>query len=678
MKGPWRVWIGLVVAAASPAAAAEPPAPDQTVLAKVSSHVVARTEGGGRAEFFVVLDGQADLSGAATLATKAEKGRHVYRVLRQAAEAAQAPIRAWLDARGIAYRPFHIVNALLIEGDRSLVTAMAARPEVARLEANPRVRAVPLPISPRMPAPDAQAVEPNIQQVRAPDVWAMGYTGQGVVVGIQDTGQQWDHPALKSQYRGWNGLTASHDYHWHDSVHGGGGVCGADAPAPCDDLGHGTHTAGTAVGGDGGTNQIGMAPGARWMGCRNMDQGVGSPATYLECFQFFLAPYPIGGTPADGVPELAPDVTVNSWACPPEEGCAVDTLQAAVEAQRAAGIMTVVAAGNEGGGCGTVAIPPSFYAAASSVGALNTGTDDLAAFSSRGPVTVDGSNRRKPDLVAPGTNVRSSVPPSGYTTHSGTSMAAPHVAGAAALLWSAMPGLIGDVDATEGRLYASAAAIASTQCGSDGSPNNLYGYGRLDALAAVLASTFVDVPTTHPFFAWIEALVGAGITGGCSASPPLYCPDGPVTRGHMAVFLLRGIYGGGYDPPAATGVVFADVSTMHPLAEWIERLAADGITTGCSTNPPQYCPDAGVTRGEMAVFLLRARHGPDYVPPDATGTVFDDVPAALGFAAWIEQLALEGITGGCAANPSRYCPDAIVTRGQMAVFLARAFGLVPP
>src|ERR1051325_9474772 len=103
----------------------------------------------------------------------------------------------------------------------------------------------------------------------------------------------------------------------------------------------------------------------------------------------------------------APDITINSWGCPATEGCSVDTLQAAVAAQGAAGIQMVVAAGNSGSACSTVAEPPGIYAESYTIGALNTGTDTIASFSSRRPVTVDGSNRIKPDITAPGTNTRS-------------------------------------------------------------------------------------------------------------------------------------------------------------------------------------------------------------------------------------------------------------------------------
>ena len=129
-----------------------------------------------------------------------------------------------------------------------------------------------------------------------------------------------------------------------------------------------------------------------------------------------------------------------------------------------------------------------------------------------------------------------------------------------------------------------------------------------------------------------------------------------------------------YQPLAATGTLFTDVPLSQAFASWIEQLAREGITGGCSTTPPQYCPADTVTRGQMSVFLLRAKHGADYQPPAATG-MFTDVAADYVFASWIEQLAREGITGGCSTNPPQYCPKDPVTRGQMAVFLVRTFGL---
>lgn len=198
---------------------------------------------------------------------------------------------------------------------------------------------------------------------------------------------------------------------------------------------------------------------------------------------------------------------------------------------------------------------------------------------------------------------------------------------------------------------------------------------KFPGCTAPSGATFGDVPESDPFFAWVEALFDAGITGGCSTNPMMYCPTAVVTRGQMAVFLVRGMHGAGFDPPAATGTVFGDVPASHPFAKWIEQLARDGITGGCATGPARYCPDTPVTRSQMAVFLLRAEHGAAYDPPAATGTSFADVPSDHPFAKWIEQLAREGITGGCATSPARYCPDPGVTRGQMAVFLVRTFNL---
>ena len=467
--------------------------PNQNATAnKIAPWVMDHTANGQQAEFFVVLADQADLSGAAALPTRNEKGRYVYDALWNKSQATQGPILQWLSERGLEHQSFYIVNAILVKGSREIAEMLAARPDVARVEGNPHIQnSLPQP----GPAADAslqpgapEAIEPGIVYTHAPDVWALGFNGQNIVVASADTGQRWTHNALKPHYRGWDGVVADHDYNWHDSIHDSvGNPCGNNAQAPCDDYFHGTHTTGTAIGDDGGVNQIGMAPGAKWIGCRNMDVGNGTPARYIECMEFFLAPYPVNGTPDQGDPTLAPDITINSWGCPTSEGCSVDTLQAAVEAQAAAGIMMVVAAGNYGSLCSTLTDPPSFYAASYTAGALNTGTDTIASFSSRGPVTIDGSNRIKPDITAPGTNTRSAWNScdSCYGFASGTSMATPHIAGAMALLWSAIPSLQNQIDASRAALNNGAVNIASTLCGTAGPPNNVYGWGRVDILAAV-------------------------------------------------------------------------------------------------------------------------------------------------------------------------------------------------
>jgi subtilisin-like proprotein convertase family protein len=187
-------------------------------------------------------------------------------------------------------------------------------------------------------------------------------------------------------------------------------------------------------------------------------------------------------------------------------------------------------------------------------------------------------------------------------------------------------------------------------------------------------STFADVPSNHLFWAHVEALAETGITAGCATNPARFCPDSAVTRGQAAVLLLRGIaWPGVASPPRPAGTVFADVAAGHPFAAWIEALFAAGITGGCATSPRRYCPDAGVTRAQMAVFLLKGKHGPGYQPPAPAQQSFGDVPSGHPFAAWIYQLTAEGITSGCGSG--NYCPDAPVTRGQLAVFLVRTFNL---
>ncbi len=542
--------------------------------ARISPWVREETAGGARTDILVVLKEQADLEPAFALPTKTERGRWVHETLWQTAQRSQARLRAWLDSKGADYRPFYIVNLIHVSAaDWSLVEAVAARPEVERIEANPRVLSVraesPLPESGYL-AP--AGIEWNLLRVNADDVWAMGSKGQGVVIGGQDTGYQWDHPALAGQYREAQPGYGRHHYNWHDAIHGNdphtlpGNPCGFDSLVPCDDDGHGTHTMGIAVGDDGSGNQVGMAPGARWIGCRNMEQRWGTPASYLECFEFFLAPYPVGESPGAGEPDLAPDLTTNSWSCPPKEGCSWEILQGAVEAHRAAGILTVVSAGNDGDSCETVSNPPAIYDAAYTVGATDS-SDYLAGYSSRGPVTVDASNRLKPDLVAPGSVIRSSVPGGGYGYGSGTSMAAPHVAGAAALLWSAAPRLAGDLGETEAQLSNHAHAISSSECYSEGVPNNLYGWGRLDVYAAALP--FSGVLTGRATEAADSAYPGAAVGGvqvQASSSPAVTASLPGDSDGVYGAHLISSTYtltvsAAGYQTRTLPGVVVQEALT---------------------------------------------------------------------------------------------------------------------
>ena len=455
-------------------------------------------------EFLVTMAVQADLSAAAELEGKLAKGTFVYEQLTAVAQQTQAPLLAQLKAMGVKeVRPFWITNMVWVRGEPGLVATIAQRPDVAILYANPQVALDVLP-------PENEAafsitaptnIEWNISKIGADAVWELGYTGQGVVIGGQDTGYDWDHPALKNQYRGWDGTSANHSYSWHDAIHVDNTTCLGDSPEPCDDNSHGTHTMGTMVGNDmapttdgwpsAAANAIGVAPGAQWIGCRNMDEGYGTPASYTECYEWFVAPYPLGGDPmTDGDPSKAPHVINNSWGCPPIEGCSATSLESVVNNVRAAGIVTVHSAGNEGvGGCGTVQNPAATYPASFTVGSTDI-NDFIASTSSRGPSTFDGG--LKPNISAPGVSIKSAIPVSAfeYGNKSGTSMAGPHVAGLVALLISANPGLAGDVDGIEALIQGTAVPRTTSQgCGGDSPtdvPNHVYGYGRIQAYDAII------------------------------------------------------------------------------------------------------------------------------------------------------------------------------------------------
>src|SRR4030095_13252977 len=300
---PWRrIFCSLFLVAAAVAAIgaiASPGAVGQRVggnainiANKIAPEVLADTADGGTASVVILLAEQADVSAGYGMRDHDARGWFVYNTLTQHAARTQVDLRNFLNSRGVTYQSFWVFNMLVATADRALVEALAARPDVARVDSNKPTRWIEDPsvanfgVKPSAPS----GVEWGVQNVNAPAVWAMGFTGQGIVIGNQDTGMRWTHNALKPQYRGWNGVTADHNYNWWDAIHSGGGDCGPNNMEPCDDNGHGTHTTGTTSGDDGAGNQVGVAPGAKWIGCRNMDQGNGTPATYSECFQFFIAP----------------------------------------------------------------------------------------------------------------------------------------------------------------------------------------------------------------------------------------------------------------------------------------------------------------------------------------------------------------------------------------------------
>jgi uncharacterized repeat protein (TIGR03803 family) len=193
--------------------------------------------------------------------------------------------------------------------------------------------------------------------------------------------------------------------------------------------------------------------------------------------------------------------------------------------------------------------------------------------------------------------------------------------------------------------------------------------GAATTLPHAFFADFLDVPQLNIFHDFVETIFRNGVTAGCGGGN--YCPTSAVTRGQMAVFLLKSEHGSSYVPPTCTGI-FPDVPCPSTLADWIEQLFVEGVTAGCGGG--LYCPDSPVTRRQMAAFLLKAKEGSSYTPPAATG-IFEDVPLTDTFAPWIEDLYNRKVTGGCQASPLLYCPDNSNTRGQMAVFLVKMFEL---
>lgn len=453
--------------------------------------------------FFATID-VAEFVGRDGLYQK-QRGEYVYR---KASEEHQKS-RATLQSLGaVIVDDFVVSNSFVIKADEEIVEVLSRLESVVEIHTNHSFRAaIPDPVGPerhhQTPAflrglianGFKVTAQWNIQKIGADRVWqikSQRSKGAGLIYAVADTGVDFNHPNVALQYRGLQANnTYVHDYSWWDGVRTPvrGKVshsrCGVASPVPCDDQGHGTHVTSIAIGADG----YGVAPDARYISCRNMDSGVGSTATYLSCLRFFLAPHDLEGK--NPRPDLRPHVVGNSYGCPDDEGCSKNAMTAAFATLKAAGVFMAVSAGNEGPKCSTVNAPPAVERDALVVGAVNA-RDQLAPFSSRGPVTVfQGITYRKPDVVAPGVEIVAAYPNGTFRSLSGTSMAGPHVGGAALLLMALCPCIERDVNAIKNLIESTAIPhlpIATQLCGNDlpdSVPNNHFGYGRIDVLRAV-------------------------------------------------------------------------------------------------------------------------------------------------------------------------------------------------
>ncbi len=434
---------------------------------------------------------EADVTEAPRAAMRETRAAFIQSLKATAAES-QRDILSYLSSPDIAaqtdgLRTYWIFNGIALRATPAAILAIAQRDDVASVRLDEWVRSVapplsgghsitetlraqlerPTPLLPNTPGryvmgpgqaqpPPSDGVTWGVGKVRADRVWySLGIRGEGVVVANIDGGVDWQHPALQASYRGWSGgPTVDHLHNWFDATDEG-------AIYPSDANGHGTHTMGTIVAQSG----VGVAPGARWMAVKGLNsQGFGLFSWIHSAFEFILAP---GGDPA-----YAPDVLNNSWSS--ADGRNTEFKEDLAALQRA-GIFVVFANGNSGPDPSSVGSPASMPSVIG-VGATDE-EDEVAYFSSRGPSPIDGSV--KPVISAPGVNVVSTFPGGGYASYSGTSMAAPHVAGIAALLLSAAPDL--SLSATLYALTSTARPLSSTL------PNNDSGWGRVDAYDAVLS-----------------------------------------------------------------------------------------------------------------------------------------------------------------------------------------------
>lgn len=424
--------------------------------------------------------------------TTLAKRSSVVSALRGTANETQQDVKAFLDKQKKAghvtsYESYYIVNAIAVTGSQEVMEQLASFPEVAKVLPNElrqlhpaeRVKAkAETAVKGTAKAKDGKAkqdsnlsdIEWNIDRVGAPAAWQMGIDGTGTVVANIDTGVDWEHPTLKEKYRGYdeaNPDNPSHDFNWFDAT--------AGRTTPYDDDGHGTHTMGTMVGAEpNGANQIGVAPGAKWIAVKAFTPAGGYDTDLLAAGEWILAPKDAQGNPR---PDMAPDVVNNSWG----GGSGIDEwYRDMVRAWRSADIFPEFSAGNtrpgSPGGPGSVANPAN-YPESFATGATDI-NDQLASFSLQGPSPY---GELKPEVSAPGVNIRSAIPGNGYGNYNGTSMSGPHTSAVVALLRQANASLT--VDEIEQILQDTATPLTDSTFPE--SPNNGYGYGLVNAFDAV-------------------------------------------------------------------------------------------------------------------------------------------------------------------------------------------------
>ncbi|MEU8261528.1 S8 family serine peptidase [Micromonospora sp. NPDC048999] len=541
---------------------------------KIRPDLAQQLQGKSEGDFWIHFKDKADLSKASAIKDWNERGTAVAEALQQTAAKSQAAIRAELNSSGVKYQTFWATNAIKVSGGSSMmVQNFATHAEVEGLYA---------PIEYKVPETTkgtdektVNAVEWGVANIKADQVWSQyGVKGAGITVANIDTGVQFDHPALVNSYRGNNGDgTFNHNYNWYNAA----GTCAT----PCDNNGHGTHTMGTMAG-SAGANQIGVAPEVKWIaanGCCPTD------AALINSGQWMLQPRDLNGQNPDA--SKRPNIINNSWGT--ELPSNDPFMEDVTDAWAASGIFGSWSNGNNGPGCQTSGSPGS-RTSNYSAGAYDV-NNTIASFSSRG---AGQGGTIKPNISAPGVNVRSSLPGSAYGSASGTSMASPHLAGAIALLWSAAPTLVGDITRTRALLNSTAIDTAGSQCGGTAANNNVYGEGRLDVLALLnaapigdtgtLAGTVTDAGTGAAIPGATVALTGAASRDLTTGSDGKYSSTLPAGDYQVAVSAF------GYQSKTVSATITKNATTTTNVAlAMVPSVTVSGtVTDGSGHGWPLY------------------------------------------------------------------------------------------
>ncbi|MDX9829137.1 MAG: S8 family serine peptidase [Anaerolineae bacterium] len=593
------------------------------VLAKLEPGLLKQMvagEPGGQIRAIVVMSRQADLGSLPADRGRAARRSAVVALLRSTAHQSQAGLLDWLRTRQAEeqvtrWQSFWVFNGLAVTANAEGLLALAARPEVETIREDAWRQWIPPEelIDEAALGPEASDPTWNISRVGADQAWsALGLDGKGTTVAIMDTGVDWQHPSLQEQYRGYKagGLTV-HQGNWYCTTEEG-------YLYPVDGNGHGTHVAGTAVGlPDTEGRPIGVAPGARWIAVKMLsNNGYGYDSWIHEAFEWIMAPA--------GDPNLAPDVINGSWGA---SNGANEILRPDLQAVRAAGIMAVFSAGNDGPYSESIQSPASFPEVLA-VGA----SDDLdkpTTFSGRGPSPWD---EIKPEVVAPGVMIRSSLPGGTYGSYNGTSMAAPHVTGLVALLLQADPALT--IAQIEGIITSTA------ETGSAQVPNNDSGWGRIDAFQAAATSAragYVEgrvlrqtdsTPVSGSTVAALDETGVQRVTVGTNASGQFWMalPAGTY-RLHVAAF--------GY-APSTTAALVVQAGVTSAMDIFVEPLPT-GVLRG-------YVRDAE-SGGPVAASVLAAGTPAGTFSAKETGAYTLSLPAG-SYAVEVKQNGYRRYVGG--------------------------------